>query len=119
MTLLGQFALWAAFAIGLWCVLLSFSGRWEGRPELSATIVRSVYAIFGCLIVASLALWQGLVTHDFNIEYVWAYTSRNLPSSTSFQLFGRARKALCFSGPWCSPCSPARRSYSPPGGTPT
>src|SRR5829696_6455908 len=92
MTLLGQFALWAAFAIGLWCVLLSFSGRWEGRPELSATIVRSVYAVFGCLVVASLALWQGLVTHDFNIEYVWAYTSRNLPSSYIFSAFWAGQK---------------------------
>ncbi len=24
-------------------------------------------------------LWKGLITHDFNIEYVAAYTSRNLP----------------------------------------
>ena len=44
MTLLGQFALWAAFLVGLWCVVLSFSGKWQGRPELSRTIVRSVYA---------------------------------------------------------------------------
>ena len=44
MTLLGQFALWAAFVLGLWCVVLSFSGRWQGRPELSATVVRSIYA---------------------------------------------------------------------------
>ena len=35
MALLGQFALWAAFILGLWCVLLSFSGRWQGRPDLS------------------------------------------------------------------------------------
>jgi cytochrome c-type biogenesis protein CcmF len=81
MTLLGQFALWAAFMLGLWCVALSFSGRWHGRPELSATIVRAIYAITGCLIVASLALWKGLVSHDFNIEYVASYTSRNLPSA--------------------------------------
>src|SRR5829696_6527225 len=92
MTLLGQFALWAAFVIGLWCVVLSFSGRWQGRPELSATIVRSVYAVFGCLVVASLALWQGLVTHDFNIQYVWAYTSRNLPSSYIFSAFWAGQK---------------------------
>lgn len=79
MTLLGQFALWAAFLIGLWSVIISFSGRWQDRPELASTVVRSVYAIFGCLIVATLSLWKGLVTHDFNIEYVAAYTSRNLP----------------------------------------
>ncbi len=79
MTLLGHFALWAAFLLGLWGVAIAFSGRWQGRPDLSATVVRSVYAVLGCLVVASLALWKGLVSHDFNIEYVAAYTSRNLP----------------------------------------
>jgi cytochrome c-type biogenesis protein CcmF len=92
MTLLGQFALWAAFILGLWCVLLSFSGRWQGRPDLSGTVVRSVYAISGCLIVASLALWKGLITHDFNMEYVWAYTSRNLPSAYIFSAFWAGQK---------------------------
>ncbi len=29
--------------------------------------------------MATVSLWKGLVTHDFNIEYVAAYTSRNLP----------------------------------------
>jgi cytochrome c-type biogenesis protein CcmF len=79
MTLLGQFALWAAFLIGLWCVAIALTGRWRDRPELARTVIRSVYAIFGCLVVASLALWKGLISHDFNIEYVAAYTSRNLP----------------------------------------
>ncbi len=79
MTLLGQFALWVALLVGLWCVAIAFSGRWRGRPELAATVTRSAYAIFGCLVVASLALWKGLISHDFNIEYVAAYTSRNLP----------------------------------------
>src|SRR3954452_11239468 len=92
MTLLGQFALWAAFLMGLWCVVLSFSGSWRGRPELSAAIVRSVYAICGCLLVASVALWKGLISHGFNMEYVWAYTSRNLPSPYIFSAFWAGQK---------------------------
>ena len=79
MTLLGQFALWVAFLVALWGAAVAFSGRWQDRPELATTVTRSVYAVFGCLVVASLALWKGLITHDFNIEYVAAYTSRNLP----------------------------------------
>ncbi len=79
MTLLGQFALWAALLVGLWGAAIAFSGRWQDRPDLAATVTRSVYAVFGCLVVASIALWKGLITHDFNIEYVAAYTSRNLP----------------------------------------
>ncbi len=79
MTLLGQFALWVAFLVGLWCVVIALAGRWRDRPALAASVIRSVYVVFGCLVVASLALWKGLVSHDFNIEYVAAYTSRNLP----------------------------------------
>src|SRR5215217_2435730 len=80
MTLLGQFALWAALLLGLWCVVISLSGQWRGRAEVAESVVHSVYAVCGCLVVASIALWKGLVNHDFNIEYVAAYTSRNLPS---------------------------------------
>src|SRR5215210_7124525 len=92
MTLLGEFALWAALVVGLWCVLLSFSGQWKERPELARTVVRSVYAIFACLIVASVSLWKGLIGHDFNMEYVWAYTSRNLPSAYILSAFWAGQK---------------------------
>src|ERR687897_15975 len=92
MTVLGEFALWAALLLGLWCVAIAFSSQWQGRPDLSATVVRSVYGIFGCLVVASLALWKGLITHDFNMEYVWAYTSRNLPGAYIFSAFWAGQK---------------------------
>ena len=92
MTLLGQFALWAALLLGLWCVFISFSGRWRGRPDLSQSVIRSVYAICGCLLVASIALWKGLISHDFNIEYVAAYTSRNLPDYYIFSAFWAGQK---------------------------
>src|SRR4026207_2394883 len=92
MTLLGKFALWAAFVLGIWCVVLSCWGRWQGRPDLSMTVVRSIYAILGCLLVASLSLWKGLISHDFNMEYVAAYTSRNLPSAYIFSAFWAGQK---------------------------
>jgi cytochrome c-type biogenesis protein CcmF len=80
MTLLGEFSLWVALLLAIWSALIAFSGRWQGRPDLSASVRGAVYATFGALAVAALALWKGLATHDFNIEYVAAYTSRNLPS---------------------------------------
>jgi cytochrome c-type biogenesis protein CcmF len=79
MTLLGHFALWAAFLIGVWSAGLAFFGRWQERPELSQAIRRASYGICIALLVAAAALWKGLFSHDFNIEYVAAYTSRNLP----------------------------------------
>jgi cytochrome c-type biogenesis protein CcmF len=92
MTLLGQVALWASLLLGLWCVVIAFTGRWQYQPELAQSVIRSVYAVFGCLLVASIALWQGLITHDFNIEYVAAYTSRNLPPYYIFSAFWAGQK---------------------------
>ncbi|MGH7629618.1 MAG: heme lyase CcmF/NrfE family subunit [Gemmatimonadales bacterium] len=80
MTLLGEFSLWLALLVGSWCTVIAFSGRWRGRPELARTVTRSAHALFVALAAATLALWVGLISHDFNIEYVAAYTSRNLPS---------------------------------------
>ncbi|HEX5385209.1 MAG TPA: heme lyase CcmF/NrfE family subunit [Gemmatimonadales bacterium] len=79
MTLLGNFALWTALLVALWCAGIAFSGRWRDRPELARAVTRSVYAVLLCLLVASVSLWKGLISHDFNIEYVASYTSRNLP----------------------------------------
>jgi cytochrome c-type biogenesis protein CcmF len=92
MTLLGQFALWAAWLLGLWGILLAFSSREPHRPDVAQSVIRSVYAVCACLLVASLALWKGLVAHDFNIEYVAAYTSRNLPSYFIFSAFWAGQK---------------------------
>src|SRR3954462_6771253 len=92
MTLLGQFALWAAFLVGLWGGVLMFLGEWQVSPDLDNTIVRAVYAVCACLIVASISLWKGLINHDFNMEYVWAYTSRNLPGAYIFSAFWAGQK---------------------------
>src|SRR5918995_557935 len=99
MTVLGEFALWAALLLGLWCVAIAFSSQWQHRPELSRSVIRSVYAISGCLLVASLALWKGLVSHDLNIEYVASSTSRTLPPYYIFSAFWAGQKgSLLFWG---------------------
>jgi cytochrome c-type biogenesis protein CcmF len=79
MTLLGEFCLWLALLLSAWAAVLGFSGRWQGRTDLTASVRGAAHATFGALAVAALALWKGLASHDFNIEYVAAYTSRNLP----------------------------------------
>ncbi len=92
MTLLGEFALWMALLAGLWGAVVGFSGAWRTRPELASSTIRSVYATCAALLVASIALWQGLITHDFNIEYVASYTSRNLPDSYVVTAFWAGQK---------------------------
>lgn len=92
MTLLGSFALWSAFLLGLWSAGLAFFSRWHDRPALARSITRSSYAICGALLVAAAALWKGIFSHDFNIEYVASYTSRNLPDYYLISAFWAGQK---------------------------
>ncbi len=92
MTLLGEFSLWMAFLLGIWATIIAFSGRWQDRPELAASVTNASYGICCALLVASISLWKGLASHDFNIEYVAAYTSRNLPDGYIFSAFWAGQK---------------------------
>ena len=91
MTLLGQFCLWLALFTALWGAGAAFFGR-PDRPDLARTAIRSTYGLAAALFVAALCLWKGLFAHDFNIEYVAQYTSRNLPTSYVFAAFWAGQK---------------------------
>jgi len=78
-TLLGSLALWVAFLLGIWGALTGFVGGLRNRYDLQQSARRAVFAMFGALATAVVALEWALFHHDFNVEYVAAYTSRNLP----------------------------------------
>ena len=80
MTVLGQLALWLALLIAVWGSVVGVVGGQSRRQELIQSARRSAYALFGILGVATVALLVALLRHDFNVQYVWAYTSRNLPT---------------------------------------
>ena len=79
MTLLGNLCLWIAFLIGIWGALVGFLGGLRDRPDLQRSARNAVFAMCGALLVAVFSLEWALFHHDFNVEYVAAYTSRNLP----------------------------------------
>jgi len=79
MTVLGNLALWLALLVGVWGALAGFVGGRQSRPDLAHSARRAVFAMCGALLVAVFALEWALFQHDFNVEYVAAYTSRNLP----------------------------------------
>src|SRR6478609_1480421 len=68
------------------------SGQWQDRPELRRSLTYSVYASLGLLLTAAFCLWQVLAAHDFNVEYVSAYTSRNLPPYFLISAFWAGQK---------------------------
>ena len=111
MTLLGQFALWVAFLVGLWCVGIAFSGRWRDRPELAATR--------HSLGLRHLRLPRGGLagplegSHQPRLQHrVRGRLHQPQPAAVLHRLgaSGPGRKARCSSGRWCCRSSPAWRS---------
>ncbi|HEY6091906.1 MAG TPA: cytochrome c biogenesis protein CcsA, partial [Gemmatimonadales bacterium] len=80
MILLGNLALWLAFLIGLWGAITGFVGGVQGRADLQHSARHASFALFGALLVAVISLELAIFRHDFSLEYVAAYTSRNLPT---------------------------------------
>src|SRR5881409_4252374 len=79
MTVLGNLALWVAFLVGIWGALTGFAGGLLGRADLQQSARHAVVAMCAARATAVFALEWALFHHDFNVEYVAAYTSRNLP----------------------------------------
>src|SRR5881397_792305 len=79
MTVLGNLVLWLAFLVGVWGALAGLVGGLRARPDLQQSARHAVFVMCGALLVAVFSLEVALFRHDFNVEYVAAYTSRNLP----------------------------------------
>ncbi len=80
MSLLGHLSLWLAFLVGLWGAITGFVGGAQQRADLQQSARNATFALFGALLVAVLSLEIAIFRHDFSLEYVAAYTSRNLPT---------------------------------------
>jgi cytochrome c-type biogenesis protein CcmF len=85
-TALGEFALWIALPISFWGMTMGFVGGKQQRGDLVLSAERSVYIVFGLLLVASLAITNAFLTDQFQYYYVANYSNRNL--DTFFKLSG-------------------------------
>jgi len=77
---LGTTALLIALAVGIWGALTGFVGARTGRTDLQQSSRHAVFALCLTLLVAVFCIEWLLFARDFNLEYVAAYTSRNLPT---------------------------------------
>src|SRR5947207_13176116 len=97
MTLLGGSALWLAFLLGVWGAIAGFAGGRTGRPDLQRSARHAVFAMCAALLTAVFSLEWALFHHDFNAEYVAAYTSRNLPTFYTWSaLYAGQKGSLLF-----------------------
>ena len=97
MTHLGSLALYLAFVLALYAITASLWGASRRQSVWIASGTHAAYAVFGCVGVAVAALLHALVTRDFNVEYVAAYSSSTLPLRyTVAALWGGQKGSLLF-----------------------
>lgn len=78
MTILGEFALWISLPVAVWGVVLGYAGGRTLRGDLVLSAERSIYAVFGLLLIASLGVGAAFLGDRFEYWYVANYSNANL-----------------------------------------
>jgi cytochrome c-type biogenesis protein CcmF len=81
-----------AFIFSIYGIILSLYGAGEKKPHLMVSAERSLYAVFGYVVLASVCLVIFLAASDFRLEYVASYTSSTLPLFYKISAFWAGQK---------------------------
>ena len=99
MTEIGYYSLLVALCMSAYSALTSIFGIKSRKEEVIASSENAALTVFGFLTLAAVAMMYALVTRDFQIEYVWKYTSRSLPMTYTVAAFYAGQKgSLLFWG---------------------
>jgi cytochrome c-type biogenesis protein CcmF len=94
---LGRLAVCLALIFAAYAALASVVGALRRRPNLTRSGERAAYAVFALVLAATGILLHALLTHDFSLEYVAAYSSTTLPTQyTVAALWGGQKGSLLF-----------------------
>jgi cytochrome c-type biogenesis protein CcmF len=85
--LIGELSLWVALLMAAWSGVTSFAGGTMRRDDLIASGRRGLYATCAMVILASIGLWDALLSHDFSLSYVASHISANMPKVYVFTAF--------------------------------
>jgi cytochrome c-type biogenesis protein CcmF len=77
-TQIGEIALWVALVLALWGTGATFIGARIRRGDLILSAERSVLAVFGLILVSSLAVIAAFLRNEFHYQYVAGYSNREL-----------------------------------------
>jgi cytochrome c-type biogenesis protein CcmF len=93
----GNISLALALTFCVYALFSLFFGAKTGRRELVKSGEHAVYAVFGFVTLAVLALEVLIMRSDFSIEYVAGYSNRDLPFFYKFaSLWGGQKGSLLF-----------------------
>jgi len=94
---LGRQAILLGWILSAYAVVMALVGGWRRKRELIASAENAALAVWATTIVAVAVLLHALVTHDFRLEYVAAYSSTTLPINYAITaLWGGQKGSLLF-----------------------
>ena len=97
MPLIGQLALALALLVAIYSIGANLLGIRRNSPDLLLSARHALWAMCAMVTVAVAALWTGLLTNDFSLEYVASYSSVTLPIQYKFAaLWGGQQGSLLF-----------------------
>ncbi|MGZ6252536.1 MAG: heme lyase CcmF/NrfE family subunit [Candidatus Binataceae bacterium] len=97
MPLIGQLALALALMVAVYSIVANLLGIRRNSPDLLLSARHALWAMCAMVTVAVAALWTGLLTSDFSLEYVASYSSVTLPIQYKFAaLWGGQQGSLLF-----------------------
>ena len=70
MILIGELSLWVALLMAAWAGVTSFAGGALRRDDLITSGRRGLYATCVMVVLASIGVWDALLSHDFSLAYV-------------------------------------------------
>jgi cytochrome c-type biogenesis protein CcmF len=81
---LGRLALAIALLLAFYSIGANVFGARRRRPEFIASARHAIWAMCAMVTIAVVALWTGLLSSDFSLEYVASYSSTTLPTVYKF-----------------------------------
>ncbi|MGC1677380.1 MAG: heme lyase CcmF/NrfE family subunit [Candidatus Binataceae bacterium] len=97
MPVLGRLALAIALLLAIYSIGANIYGARRSHPEFIASARHALWAMCAMVTIAVVALWTGLLTSDFSLEYVASYSSTTLPTAYKFTaLWGGQQGSLLF-----------------------
>ncbi|MFZ1889216.1 MAG: heme lyase CcmF/NrfE family subunit [Candidatus Binataceae bacterium] len=94
---LGRLALAIALLLAIYSIGANVYGARRSHPEFIASARHALWAMCAMVTIAVVALWSGLLTSDFSLEYVASYSSTTLPTAYKFTaLWGGQQGSLLF-----------------------
>jgi cytochrome c-type biogenesis protein CcmF len=84
---LGRAALVVTLGLALYAVVAGAYAAWRRKRRLAASAQNALVAAFFSTLVASAVLLVALLRNDFSFVYVWAHTSRELPTGYTISAF--------------------------------